>query len=162
MPLEKCLRNPYVNKSIPISGIVKGFLTTGLFHVEIPDFDSPIGPRIEQALRRYNFETKQSLLWKELGKRVWRTLGRGAVDTSKLSRLKNDQQGMSIAEGGAFAYELDVSPAWLFWGIGEMGRFPRPPAASAEHGGGESGGEGELDLIPPPPRGKPSKRQREG
>lgn len=125
MPLNESLRNPYAPKSIPVLGIVKGILATGLFHVELLPFESPIGPRIEQALRRYRFETGKDLTWKELGKRVWARLGRKNVDTSKISRLKNDQQEMSIAEGGAFAYELDVSPLWLFWEIGEMGHFPR-------------------------------------
>jgi hypothetical protein len=99
--------------------------------MEIPDFESPMKERIEQALRRYRFETGKDLTWKELGKQVWARLGRKNVDTSKISRLKNDLQKMTIAEGGAFAYELDVSPVWLFWELGEMGRFPPPVQVAA-------------------------------
>jgi hypothetical protein len=120
------MNNPCVTKSIASNGIVKAFLKTGLFHVETLDFDSPIGPRIEQGLRRYRFETGADLTWRELGQRVWARLGRGEVDTSKVSRIKKGAQQPSVAEGGAFAYELDVSPVWLFWEIGEMGHFPMP------------------------------------
>lgn len=134
MPLEESLRNSYLPKSIADLGIVKGFLTTSLRFVEAPQFESPIGPRIEKALRRYRFETGIDLTWKELGERVWTRLGRQNVDTSKISRIKNDQQEPSIAESGAFAFELDVSPLWLLWGIGDMGRFPQlePPPDDVE------------------------------
>lgn len=114
-----------MTNSIVINGIVKPSFEIGLFYVEIPDFDTPIGPRIEKALRRYNFERDTDLKWKDLGQRVWTRLGVGDVDTSKVSRIKQGAQQPSISEGGAFAYELDCSPLWLFWAIGDMGRFPR-------------------------------------
>lgn len=98
--------------------------------MEASQFDTPIGPRIEQALRRYQFESGKDLTWKELGRRVWARLGRENVDTSKISRIKQGEQQPTVAEGGAFAYELDVSPVWLFWELGDMGRFPAPATES--------------------------------
>lgn len=99
--------------------------------VEKVAFETPVAPRIRLALKRYEAETGEDLSWSELGRRVWALLARGDVDTSKISRIKLGQQDPSIAEGGAFAYVLDVDPIWMFYEIGEMGRFPRPEAEGA-------------------------------
>lgn len=129
MPHEQTLRNPYVPKSIADSGIVNSEFAIGFLIMEPLSLETPMGPRIEQALRRLRFESDEDVTWKELGERVWARLGREKVDTSKISRIKNQQQPPSVAEAGAFAYELDVSPLWLCWEIGPMGRFPRPQSA---------------------------------
>lgn len=130
------MRNPCQHKSIALDGIVKDYFATGLFYVETPQLDSVVGPRIELALKRFNYEHDSDVTWKQLGQAVWTILHRGTVDTSKVSRIKNGEQEPTIAEGGAFSYLLNVSPSWLFWGIGEMGRFPgrdEEPSTDLQH-----------------------------
>jgi hypothetical protein len=85
-----------------------------------------MAPRIREALKHYELRKKEDISWSELGRRVWRVLGEGGDSAKWVSRVKLGQQQPSVAEGGAIAFLLDVSPLWLFWEIGEMGRFPMP------------------------------------
>jgi hypothetical protein len=83
-----------------------------------------MAPRIREALKHYELRKKEDISWSELGRRVWRMLGEGGDSAKWVSRVKLGRQQPSVAEGGAIAFLLDVSPLWLFWEIGEMGRFP--------------------------------------
>jgi len=83
-----------------------------------------MAPRIREALKRYELREGEDVSWSELGRRVWRTLEESGDSAKWVSRVKLGQQEPSVAEGGAIAYLLDVSPLWLFWEIGTMDRFP--------------------------------------
>jgi hypothetical protein len=85
-----------------------------------------MAPRIRAALKHYELRKTEDISWSELGRRVWRLLGEGGDSAKWVSRVKLGRQEPSVAEGGAIAYVLDVSPLWLCWEIGEMGRFPAP------------------------------------
>ena len=93
-----------------------------------------MAPRIREALKRYELREGEDVSWSELGRRVWRVLQETGDSAKWVSRVKLGQQEPSVAEGGAIAYLLDVSPLWLFYDIGEMGRFPRNVSAP---GGGD-------------------------
>lgn len=89
-----------------------------------PEFGSPMAPRIFDALKRYEMAIRRELPWSELGRRVWVTLGETGDSAKWVSRIKLGQQEPSVAEAGAIAYILNVSPLWLAWNIGDMDSWP--------------------------------------
>lgn len=89
-----------------------------------PELKVPMAPRIFDALKRYEVRIRMELPWTELGRRVWITLGETGDSAKWVSRIKLGQQEPSVAEAGAIAYVLDVSPLWLCWNVGDMGSWP--------------------------------------
>lgn len=117
--------NPAEWEGSPIFGRVKPFLGEVAISIEtVPAFSSSMTLRIREALKHHELRTGEDLSWAELGRRVWALLQAEGDSAKWVSRVKLGPQQPSVAEGGAIAYLLNVSPLWLFWEIGDMGDFP--------------------------------------